>query len=479
MNHNYIEISLCVGVLEVQKIADKMSKKNIYIFFIVLVLIYIFFVFYFQSHFLFRTYIDGINISYTNIDGCNEKIENYINNFELKLEEKNNNSEIIYGNDIDLKYNKDNEKIKSILEKQNNYLWIISLFKKKEHLITDSIKYNDEKLTNNIMKLQCFNDDNIILPKNPQIIYGEDGYYIKDEVYGNKLNEKNTIDFIKKSIVQGVNLINFEKENLYEKPNFYSHSDKVIEAKQIMDKYITTKIVFDFGNCTETLDYSVIKNWLSVNDDMEVNIDEKQVADYVKQLELKYNTLGKERNFTTSSGKKLVIKDGNYGFKINSSKEISDIINSVKNAQTIIREPSYTQKARCRNDSDDIGDTYVEVNITRQMLWFYKNGKLVVSGDVVTGNISRGNGTHLGIYELNYKENNATLKGFGYSSKVKYWMPFDGNIGLHDASWRGSFGGNIYKTNGTHGCVNLPTYLAKKIYEEIEPGTPIICYVDE
>ena len=58
-------------------------------------------------------------------------------------------------------------------------------------------------------------------------------------------------------------------------------------------------------------------------------------------------------------------------------------------------------------------------------------------------------------------------------------MPFNCNIGIHDASWRGSFGGSIYKTDGSHGCVNAPEYLAKKIYENIEPGTPIICYKEE
>ena len=80
---------------------------------------------------------------------------------------------------------------------------------------------------------------------------------------------------------------------------------------------------------------------------------------------------------------------------------------------------------------------------------------------------------------MNYKQKGATLKGAGYSSNVSYWMPFNGNIGLHDASWRSSFGGNIYKTNGTHGCVNMPKYLAKKIFENIKAGTPVICYSEE
>lgn len=57
-------------------------------------------------------------------------------------------------------------------------------------------------------------------------------------------------------------------------------------------------------------------------------------------------------------------------------------------------------------------------------------------------------------------------------------MPFNGGIGIHDAIWRSQFGGNIYKTNGSHGCVNAPPYLAQKIFENIEPGTPIVCYYE-
>ncbi|MEG0215435.1 MAG: L,D-transpeptidase, partial [Hungatella sp.] len=77
---------------------------------------------------------------------------------------------------------------------------------------------------------------------------------------------------------------------------------------------------------------------------------------------------------------------------------------------------------------------------------------------------------------LTYKERNATLKGENYATPVSYWMPFNGNIGMHDAGWRSSFGGSIYKTGGSHGCVNLPPAAAKTIFENIEKGIPVLCY---
>ena len=109
-------------------------------------------------------------------------------------------------------------------------------------------------------------------------------------------------------------------------------------------------------------------------------------------------------------------------------------------------------------------------------MWFYKEGKVIAEGGVVTGDPRKGYSTLKGTYMINYKQKDAVLRGPGYEAKVNYWMPFNGNIGIHDASWRSSFGYNIYQNNGTHGCVNSPLSLAKKIYENIEAGTPVICY---
>ena len=68
------------------------------------------------------------------------------------------------------------------------------------------------------------------------------------------------------------------------------------------------------------------------------------------------------------------------------------------------------------------------------------------------------------------------LSGPGYDSPVEYWMAFNGNISLHDASWRSEFGSDIYKSNGSHGCVNLPTDAAGLIYETVDIGYPVVCY---
>ncbi|WP_341479246.1 L,D-transpeptidase family protein [Clostridium gasigenes] len=251
-----------------------------------------------------------------------------------------------------------------------------------------------------------------------------------------------------------------------------------MEAKDTLNKYSSTKVTYMFGDETEILDGATINKWLGVDDNLEVKIDITQIKDYIDTLSKKHNTAGKSRNFKTSPGKIVKVEGGFYGWKINKVKEEIILTKNIKNGEIISREPIYSQTAASHKDND-IGSTYVEINITRQYLWFYKNGFIVTQGDIVTGDKNKNNPTSLGTYMLNYKEKNATLRGANYSSDVTYWMPFNGNIGIHDASWRYSFGGDIYKSNGTHGCVNTPKYLARAIFDKIEDGTPIIVYEDE
>ena len=111
---------------------------------------------------------------------------------------------------------------------------------------------------------------------------------------------------------------------------------------------------------------------------------------------------------------------------------------------------------------NDYGDSYVEINLTAQHMFLYKDGKLVIDSDFVSGNVSKNNATPTGAYGVTYTEKNATLRGENYETPVTYWMPFAGNVGMHDAYWRSEFGGSIYKYAGSHGCINLPPEVADK-----------------
>ena len=126
-----------------------------------------------------------------------------------------------------------------------------------------------------------------------------------------------------------------------------------------------------------------------------------------------------------------------------------------------------TINVHVRNKNDI---TYVKISISKQKLDYYENNKVVLSTPITSG---RNDATKTGNFKIVSKTRDTVLSGPGYSSFVKYWMGYGGAYGLHDASWRSRFGTQDYVYNGSHGCINMPTVAAKKLYGMIEIGTPV------
>lgn len=461
----------------IKEFLNKLIKKkvvgNIVIIISVIVLIYLTFSIYFINHFFFNTKVNGVNLSLKNHKEAKEILESYIDNYSIQIIGRDGRCEDISGKDIGVVYIEKNI-IKDIKKDQNTIVWITSLFSEKNYYIDDLIQLSEEDLNKKVNELDIINKD-IVEPTNVSFKYDNGIYEIEPEVYGNKINKDKLTEVLVKSIKYGEKTVDLEKNLCYENPKYISDSDKAIETRDLLNKYVSTKITYLFGENKEELNGDIINNWIQIDEDLNVVIDEKALKEYISKLSKNYNTVGITRKFNTSTGKVVDVKGGYYGWKINSVAEEKMLIENIKLGAQLEKEPIYSQKGLYREESD-IGNTYVEINITRQYLWFYKDGKVIAEGGVVTGDPRKGYSTALGTYMINYKQKDAVLRGPGYEAKVNYWIPFNGNIGIHDASWRYSFGYNIYQTDGTHGCVNSPLSLAKKIYDNIEAGTPVICY---
>lgn len=440
-----------------------------------LIIIYLSMTTYFKNNFYFGSEINGMNVTGKTVGEVEKELASKIEAYTLELDERGDITEQIKSSDIGLQY--DGNKIKELKDNQNNINWVSAIFKKKDPVMSQIVTYDEKLLKKCFDNLSCFNSSNAIKPQNASFKYTDDGYEIVDEVKGNKINKDALYDSIVNAILNSKEKLNLESDNCYENPKYTSKSQEVEDAKNLLNKYTNLTITYASGNNTEVLDGSTIHNWLGVNKDMEVTFDEDKIKSYVYKISSIYNTFGNTRDFLTTSKTTVKVSGGNYGWIVDNPKEVKDLIETIKNGQSTTKEPAYSQKAVSR-DANDIGNTYVEINMTKQHLWFYKNGALVVEGDVVTGNSSTNTLTPAGTYILNYKEKNATLKGENYASPVEFWMPFNGNIGIHDASWRTEFGKNIYLTNGSHGCVNSPYELAKTVFENIQAGTPIVCYYE-
>lgn len=211
-------------------------------------------------------------------------------------------------------------------------------------------------------------------------------------------------------------------------------------------------------------------------------INEEEVEKFVQEFARKYNTVGKTREFTSLSGKKIKVSGGDYGFAVSQDKEIKQLVKDLKSGKEIKREPVWAMSGFVDySQTDDVGDTYVDISLADQHLWYFKDGKKVVDCPVVTGNRYQ-HDTPTGTFSLSYKQRGATLRGDNgdgsrYESPVSYWMPFYGNYGMHDAPWRSSFGGKIFQGGGSHGCVNMPIPAAKKLFENLaEKNVPVIVH---
>ena len=150
-------------------------------------------------------------------------------------------------------------------------------------------------------------------------------------------------------------------------------------------------------------------------------------------------------------------------------------MNYLKQPVEVVREPVY-RKDVTYGEQSVIDDTYVEVDMTEQKMYFFTEGEQVYETSVVTGCVSKGMGTPEIVCYVNYKTRNAYLTGRDYRSFVHFWVPVYGGIGLHDATWRDEFGGEIYKKSGSHGCVNTPLEKMTELYDMLEVGMPVVIH---
>lgn len=430
----------------------------------------------YKTCFLPGTIVDGMDVTGKTAAEVEDAIMEQLKGYKLTINGREDLSESITGEEVGL-YAEFDDTLAKAIAAQKPMEWGKYRFGKSVNEVnTDAlIRYNDEMLGEAVDSLSCMDKENMREPQDAKISdYTSGGYTIIKEDEGTELLEDKVKEAVAAAVMSLAESVDLEEQGCYVSPSITSEHEALKTACETMNKYVGARITYQFGDKSETLSGDEIHNWLTVNG-TSVRINEGKATEYVKKLAASYDTAYKAKSLKTSYGKTVSITGGSYGYKINPAKEAATLVSLIKNGEQTSREPEYSQKGASRT-GNDYGNTYVEINLTAQHLYFYVKGKLVVQSDFVSGNAAKGWSTPAGAYSITYKQRNATLKGQGYATPVSYWMPFNGGIGLHDANWRKTFGGTIYKTNGSHGCVNLPPAVAKTIYENISAGDPVLCY---
>lgn len=440
-----------------------------------LLIVYFGFAIFFQNHFLFGTTINGVKCSGKTIEKAEAAIKEEVDTFEMKIQGRDDYAENISGSDIDMQVTFDGE-LEKVMEKQNPFGWVGALFSKPERTIERAISFNEEAMSTIFENLECLHQTDIVEPVSATLKYNNGEYEIVEEVLGNKIDKEAFKTALWEAVYEMEDNFIMDEQGCYVMPALVSDSEKLLEAKETMEGYLKVEITYVFGSSKEVVDESEISQWLYLKEDGEIAMDEVKVREYIDVLGDKYNTYRKPRTFKTSYNDQTVeVTQGHYGWRMNRADETLALIADIQAGESKEKEPLWLQRAQVHGESD-IGDTYVEVNLTAQHIWFYKDGTLLIDSGCVTGKVSNGNATPEGIDGITYTDKDAVLRGDDYATPVTYWMPFNGNVGLHDATWRNKFGGSIYLKSGSHGCVNLPYKTAKTIFENVEAGIPVIVY---
>lgn len=316
-----------------------------------------------------------------------------------------------------------------------------------------------------------------------------DGYDLQDDNSGH-LNREKAYSYLKECISRGQTDIKIEEGGCYEDlPD--SAEDKRqrriwAQICEFTDR--CSRIRYDMGAETVEISPGTAASFLeaepgggcpALDSAGLITVSETAVREWVENLASQYDTWGTEREFEATRGETVTVKYVTYGTQLDAEAEYAYLMGTLaggqESAETMPHIPAYIHEGYARG-LDDIGDTYIEIDMTEQRMYYYADGELTLETDVVTGNTGRRMGTPQGINFVYAKQRNRTLRGADYASFVKYWMPVKGNVGIHDASWRSKFGGQIYKSNGSHGCINTPSDVMSQLYELAEVGTPVIMF---
>lgn len=412
----------------------------------------------YKTKFLPETKINNIDVSNLTADEVDDIINNqYVNAYSLIVKNRTKDFQI-YGTDISLK---SNYKSEELLKKQT----LFDAFKDKNYTIKNNISINSDELID-LLNKKLF--QNSAEPKNAEIHKTENGFEITPEDNGTTLDKEIITEKIKQAILNGEKEIDLEND--YKNAEITKENEelksKVNKLNNIAKKKIFLKV---YNGDVDEIGFNIFGKFIDEN----LDVDKEKIKKYVEDLKNKYDTANKRRVFTTISGSNIELS-GPYGYTINQNKEIEELTKNVLDENNTERELIYSKKGNF--NGTEFGNKYVEVDLGNQIVYLVENGKVSYQSNCVSGNLRKGRQTPEGIYSITYKQKNAILRGQDYASPVKFWMPFNKGIGLHDANWRHKFGGAIYKNNGSHGCINLPTDSAKVFFDNVEAGTPVICY---
>lgn len=373
------------------------------------------------------------------------------------------------------------ESLRTYQKQKNPLMWGKNLMWAESQTLIPEMKFNQELLRQEWVALPFVKaeaEEEKIL----EIRLTQEGYQLVNQLEA-RLNEEKGYLCLVQALEQGTYQVDLQENGCYEDIPMTQTQKETLAFWDKLQDFQECRVIYDLGYEMIPIDSSITwrfmeqtENGMPATDEKgEIVFREEGIAEFINTLAEEYNTYGKPHEFESTRGDVITVEGGTYGRKLDVKEETAYLKEAFLAGKEEIHSPAHEKEAFCK-DKNDIGDTYIEIDMTEQKMYYYQEGECLIETEVVTGNTGRRMGTPEGVNFVYHKQKNRILRGPDYASPVSFWMPVKGNIGIHDAKWRSKFGGEIYKTGGSHGCINTPYEDMKELYELVEVGTPVIMF---
>ena len=370
--------------------------------------------FYYKDKFFKGTKINGVSCENLTAREAEEKIEDKIEDYSLEITFKNGEKEIINGKEISYEYLSDG-KIQEHLENQNPFLWTSGFFKEHDYEVGEAITFDDTKLQEKLNTFACMQEENMIPPKDAYIAFENNSFVIKPEEAGSTLDKALLTEKLLTSVKESKNTFSAEEAGVYVLPAITGEDETLKHQQEVWNGCAAVTVTYTFGDKKEVLDGMTVKDWMTYDENgnyvENLGVLQQHIRDYVQTLGEKYNTIGTKRTLTsTYTGEPVTVSGGSYGYLIDIRGERAQLLKDIQSHGNIEREPIYAKKGKAYGEND-IGNTYVELDLSAQHLWYYKDGALCMESDFVSGTYNdKSRRTPSGIYSLAYKQRNQVLR---------------------------------------------------------------------
>ena len=443
-------------------------------------------VWFFWSHFTFFTTIDNEDCSFMSAQEVEGVISDHVDAFELQMAGRDDLDETITAQDVGLYYVPDGQ-VGALLEQQNAFLWFVPVFGRHANETTKvSVDYAASKLDAKYEAMDLYSKDKMRPPKDAYAEFQNTQYVVHPEDLGSTLIEERVQNAVDDALLSMDPELDLDHEGCYLSPKIFANNPDLKEEIDLWNTYACFEVIYTFGKKTEVLNGSITMDWINIDEGGSGSLNDEAVEAWVRGFAKKHDTVGTTRKFKTATGEDAKVEGGTYGWEIDEEAEVAALIKAYKNHTGETREPKYVQKAvkYAKAGQPEWGTTYLELDLTKQHIYYVKKGKIEFEADVVTGSPWGGRATPQGVYSILEMRSPAKLVGEiqsngkpEYETWVTYWMRMTwAGHGFHDATWQPWFGGDRYTYAGSHGCINMDYYDAEKLYSLIHEGLPVVSH---